>query len=143
MRKTKLTRKTTAKFSFEHLRATISGLRKVFKTLFLLSIITFSQTVYSQTKTLNEKQAQGKVLAFERSKGNCLACHVMEEGELPGNAGPPLVMMKLRFPDKSILRQQIWDATIKNPKTIMPPFGRHGILTEKEIDAVVDYVYSL
>ena len=67
----------------------------------------------------------------------------MEEGELPGNAGPPLVMMKVRFPEKSVLKQQIWDATIRNPKTIMPPFGRHGILTEKEIDAVVDYVYSL
>ena len=43
---------------------------------------------------------QGRALAFERRKGNCLACHLIEGGELAGNYGPPLLMMKARFPDR-------------------------------------------
>lgn len=85
----------------------------------------------------------GKQIAVDRKKGNCLACHVMGEGPLPGNIGPPLVAMKARFPDKAKLRGQIWDATQTNPNTMMPPFGRHEILTEEEIDKVVEYVYTL
>jgi sulfur-oxidizing protein SoxX len=30
----------------------------------------------------------GKSLAMERNKGNCLACHRIEDGELPGTIGP-------------------------------------------------------
>ena len=41
------------------------------------------------------------------------------------------------------LREQIWDATIANPNTIMPPFGKHRILTEKEVDLITEFVYSL
>jgi len=86
---------------------------------------------------------QGKEIAFDRSKGNCLACHAIADGQLPGNIGPPLVAMKLRFPDRALLRAQIWDATNRNPDSIMPPFGKHRILTGEEIDLVVEYLYSL
>jgi sulfur-oxidizing protein SoxX len=86
---------------------------------------------------------QGKEVAFDRKKGNCLACHQMEGGSLPGNIGPPLVAMKARFPDKAKLRAQIWDATKMNPNTIMPPFGRQQILSESEIDKIVEFVYTL
>ena len=86
---------------------------------------------------------EGKKIAFDRVKGNCLACHQIEGGELPGNIGPALVAMKVRFPDKGVLRAQIWDATAKNPNTMMPPFGRHEILTAEEIDKVVEFIYSL
>jgi sulfur-oxidizing protein SoxX len=86
---------------------------------------------------------QGKALAFERRKGNCLACHHIEGGELAGNYGPPLIMMKARFPDRDVLRAQIWDASIRMQSTRMPPFGRHRILTEEEIDLVVDFVLTL
>jgi L-cysteine S-thiosulfotransferase len=87
--------------------------------------------------------AQGKKIAFDRKKGNCLACHKIEGGDLPGNIGPPLVAMKARFPNKSKLRAQVWDSTRNNPNTMMPPFGRHEILTEAEIDKVVEFIYSL
>ncbi|MGD8421866.1 MAG: sulfur oxidation c-type cytochrome SoxX, partial [Gammaproteobacteria bacterium] len=70
-------------------------------------------------------------------------CHMIPGGSLPGNIGPPLVAIKARFPDKAELREQIWDATVKNPNTIMPPFGKHRILTEKEIDLVTAFIYSL
>ncbi len=87
--------------------------------------------------------SDGKNVAFDRKKGNCLACHMISGGSLPGNIGPPLVAMKARYPDKAALRAQIWDATAKNPNTIMPPFGKHQILSEKEIDLVTEFIHSL
>ena len=87
--------------------------------------------------------AKGKAVAFHRQKGNCLTCHMMADGESPGNVGPPLIAMKARFPDKQVLREQIWDPQKKNPASMMPPFGKHNILTEEEIDAVVEFVHSL
>ena len=87
--------------------------------------------------------AAGKKLAFNRKKGNCLACHMIAGGNLPGNIGPPLVAMKARFPDKSALRAQIWNASANNPDTIMPPFGKHKIISEDELDKVTDFIHSL
>lgn len=87
--------------------------------------------------------AEGKKLAFDRKKGNCLACHAIDDGTLPGNGGPPIVAMKARFPDRAKLRAQIWDSTEKNPSSLMPPFGRHGILTAEEVDKITAYIHSL
>ena len=92
---------------------------------------------------LSDQLANGKALVMEKSKGNCLACHLIADGKQPGNIGPPLVGMKARFPDADSLREQIWDATIRNPDTRMPPFGRYGILSSKEIDLIVRYLYTL
>jgi len=93
-----------------------------------------------ETSSVIEK---GKEVAFDRKLGNCLACHAIDDGTLPGNIGPPLIAMKLRFPDKAKLRAQIWDATVANPNSIMIPFGRHRVLTEEQIDQVVEYIYTL
>jgi len=84
-----------------------------------------------------------------RKKGNCLACHDVVTKKWPadlpasGNVGPPLVSMKARFPDNAKLRAQIWDATAANPYTAMPPFGRHKILSESEIDNIVTFLYTI
>lgn len=86
---------------------------------------------------------EGKKIAFSRPKGNCLACHMIKDGESPGNMGPPLIVMKARYPDKKVLRDQIWDASIRNPDTSMPLFGRHEVITEAELDKVVTYIHSL
>ena len=86
---------------------------------------------------------QGKKIAFDRKKGNCLTCHLIEGGTLTGNIAPPLAAMQARFPDKAKLRAQIWDSTVANPHSIMPPFGKHKILSDKEVDLVTEYVYSL
>lgn len=86
---------------------------------------------------------EGKKLAFDRKKGNCLACHAIKGAHLPGNMGPPLVYMKARFPDKSKMRAKIWDATKSNPNTSMPPFGRHQILSDSDIDKITEYIYTL
>ncbi len=87
--------------------------------------------------------SEGKEIAFNRTLGNCLACHKADDGKMPGNVAPPLIGMKARFPDKKVLRDQIWDATVKNPNSMMPPFGKHGILTENQIDKVVEYIHTL
>lgn len=86
---------------------------------------------------------EGRQIAFDRNKGNCLACHVIADGEAPGNIGPALSAMPSRFKDKRQLREQIWDATRFNPETSMPPFGRNNVLDAEEIDKVVDYLWSL
>lgn len=85
----------------------------------------------------------GKEAAWDRRKGNCLACHMMGDGVSPGDIGPPLIAMQARFPDRAKLRAQIWDATASNPGSRMPPFGKHKALSETEIDAIVDYLYTL
>ncbi|MCP4285238.1 MAG: sulfur oxidation c-type cytochrome SoxX [Gammaproteobacteria bacterium] len=87
--------------------------------------------------------AKGKAVAFGRSKGNCVTCHMMDDGESPGNLGPPLIAMKARYPDREKLRAQIWDPTAFNPESAMVPFGKYKVLTEKEIDYLVDYIWSL
>lgn len=118
------------------------------KTVFMGAALTgIAATGYLSTSYAAEKQMtvveKGKDVAFDRKKGNCLACHAMDDGTLPGNIAPPLVSMNLRYPDKAKLRAQIWDATVANPNTIMPPFGRHRIVTEEEVDQIVEYVYTL
>ena len=83
----------------------------------------------------------GQVLAFDRSKGNCLTCHDIKGGDAPGNVGPPLADMKTRFPDRKELAAIVFDETKRNPQTVMPPFGRNLILTDGEIEAIVDFLY--
>lgn len=92
------------------------------------------------------KEVTGKELAFDNKKGNCLACHAMPN--LPdaisaGTIGPPLIVMKSRYPSRDKLRAQIWDAMQTNPNTSMPPFGKHKVLTEAEIDKITDFIHSL
>jgi len=93
-----------------------------------------------------KKEESGKDIAFNRAKGNCLACHGMPtvpDAESTGTFGPPLIAMSARFPDKAKLRAQIWDATVLNPSSTMIPFGKHGVLTAQEIDKVTDFIYGL
>lgn len=91
---------------------------------------------------IEDNVAVGKKLAFDTTKGNCLACHQIEGGEAPGNIGPPLVAISSRYSSIEKLRAQIWDAAVANPETSMPPIGRHRILTEQEIDQVVSFIWS-
>ena len=121
---------------------TISTATAVAALMGCLSMATAGIAVAAEKKEMTPVE-QGQKVAFDRKKGNCLACHAIDGGALPGNIGPPLVAMKARFPDKAALRAQIWDATKANPNTVMPPFGRNKILSDKEIDLIVEYIYTL
>src|SRR4051812_7505471 len=87
--------------------------------------------------------AEGERLAFDRAKGNCLTCHVLKGGDLPGTIGPELGGIKAKYPNRDDLFAIVFDETKRNPLTVMPPFGRNRILTEKEINAVVDFLQTL
>jgi L-cysteine S-thiosulfotransferase len=87
--------------------------------------------------------AEGQRLAFDRSKGNCLTCHEITGGDLSGTIGPPLKDIKSKYPDRDELVAILTDETKRNPQTVMPPFGRNRILSEKEISAVVDFLQTL
>jgi L-cysteine S-thiosulfotransferase len=87
--------------------------------------------------------AEGQKLAFDRGKGNCLTCHDMRGGDLPGTIGPKLEDIKSKYPDRSDLVAILTDETKRNPQTMMPPFGRNRILTEQEINAIVDFLQTL
>ena len=121
--------------------------KKLFKSAFSLAAVvgallltSFPASAADGASSIVEK---GKAVAFDRKKGNCLACHMTGDGTLPGNIGPPLIGMKARFPDKAKLRAQIWDSTVANPNSIMIPFGRNMVLSEEEIDQIVEYIYTL
>jgi len=86
---------------------------------------------------------KGACVIMDRKKGNCAACHAIKGAESHGDIAPPLVSMKQRFPDKAKLRAQLWDATAVNPGSVMPPHGRHKILSEQEIDQVVEFMLTL
>ncbi|RXT39450.1 sulfur oxidation c-type cytochrome SoxX [Bradyrhizobium betae] len=87
--------------------------------------------------------ADGERLAFDRGKGNCLTCHVIKGGDLPGTIGPELKDLKSKYPDRNELFAIIFDETKRNPQTMMPPFGRNRILTDQEISAIVDFLQTL
>lgn len=85
---------------------------------------------------------QGGCVAINRIKGTCNTCHLIQ-GVASGNIAPPLVAMKQRFPDKAKLRAQVWDATAVNPRSVMPPYGLHKIISEEEVDKVIEFLLTL
>ena len=89
--------------------------------------------------------AAGRQLAFEIAKGNCLACHQFPRdsgANTLANIGPPLLSIRSRFPDRTQLRGRLWDPMQANPNTVMPPFGKHKILSRDEIELIIDYLYT-
>ncbi len=116
------------------------------KTSFFALLASFLMLLPGTHATVSADEAmvaKGKQVALDRRKGNCLACHMMDNGPLPGNQGPPLLAMKARFPDRAKLREQVANPLAFNPLSIMPPFGLHNIVTDEEIDAIVEYLYTL
>jgi L-cysteine S-thiosulfotransferase len=85
---------------------------------------------------------EGRKLAFDRAKGNCLVCHAIKDGENPGTIGPELSDLKSKYKRDELL-EIVFDETKRNPLTVMPPFGRNRILSEKEIGAIVDFLQTL
>ena len=106
--------------------------------LLALSIGAFAGPASAQSAV-----AEGQKLAFDRGKGNCLTCHAIKGGEYPGTLGPELTDIKGKYPNRDELVAIVFDETKRNPLTVMPPFGRNRILTDKEINAIVDFLQTL
>ena len=92
---------------------------------------------------LSADAQKGRELAFSRKQGNCLACHQMGDADQPGNVGPALQNISIRYPNKQDVYDRIWDPMKFNPIVSMPPFGRNRILTDEQIRLITEYVYTL
>ena len=111
------------------------------RTPALLLLLAFAAGLASPARA-QSAAAEGRKLAFDRGKGNCLVCHVIKGGDYPGTIGPELSDMKNKY-KRDELFAIVFDETKRNPLTVMPPFGRNRILTEKEINAIVDFLQTL
>ncbi len=110
----------------------------------LAAFICMSQSMAADVKVVSPAE-EGKKIAFDRAKGNCLACHMAGDGVSPGEIGPPLIAMQARYPDKQKLFDKIWGkpGVELMPESQMLPFGRNKVLTDDEIHKVVEYLYTL
>ena len=61
---------------------------------------------------------------------------------MPGNAGPALKHMKTLVPDRKTLYAILYDEQKRDPQTIMPAFGKNDILTPRQINDVIDFLYT-
>lgn len=101
--------------------------------------------------------ANGKKLAINRKKGNCLACHVMPipEQAFHGNIGPDLNGVGSRY-EVGELRLRVVDSKIVNEDTIMPAFYRDtgmnrvmkkfkgkSVLSAQDVEDIVAYLTTL
>jgi L-cysteine S-thiosulfotransferase len=123
--------------------AEISSTKSAWALALLIGATAFASPACAQSQVTGANAAEGQKIAFDRGKGNCLTCHVIQGGDLPGSIGPELKDIKSRYPDRNDLVAIVTDETKRNPQTVMPPFGRNRILTEQEINAVVDFLQTL
>ena len=117
----------------------------------------FAQTLpnQQQCRTLWQQSAQikpeieGWCLVLDDSKGHCLSCHAVSDGSTlinaasAGNLGPVLFELSKSYRDRSDLRSVIVEASGKFPDTVMPPYGKHQILSPAEIDLVVKFLLRI
>lgn len=115
------------------------------RAIFLTGMLILIATVPALAQQ-SQRTPPGKAIAFSPEKGGCLNCHgfpSLPDAVQTGNSGPPMIAMAARFPDRAALRAKIWGGGASRPAGFMPPFGRHRILTEEEIDQVVDFLLGL
>jgi len=88
-------------------------------------------------------EAAARAIAFESVRGNCLACHAIDDGAPAGNVGPPLSGLARRFPSRAALYAFLWDPRATRPQVMMPPYGRNGILSARELALLTDWLWTL
>lgn len=87
----------------------------------------------SISKSLTGKSGDaknGRKLAINRKKGNCLACHEMPipEQAFHGKVGPSLMGIAGRMSEGE-MRLRLVDPKVVNPDTIMPAFYKNAGFT--------------
>ncbi len=116
---------------------------------------------HSIPKPLTDKPGDpkhGAKLMVARKKGNCLACHKVQQlSDYPfhGNIGPEISDVAKRMSEGE-LRMRLVNPKVFNPDTIMPAFyhteGLHRVkkkfkgkpvLTEQEIEDIIAFLKTL
>jgi sulfur-oxidizing protein SoxX len=100
----------------------------------------------AMTPAVHAQREQGLALFVRPDKGYCVSCHQVPAQAGPvtrSNVGPALTGARMRELGRPALREMLRDPTRANPDTIMPPFGRHRILDDHEIDLVMEYLLAL
>lgn len=101
-----------------------------------------SPTVISEPITGNPEN--GRTLMLDRKRGgSCVACHVIPGADLPGNVGPDLSTVATWNRTDEWLYNNIYDARINNPTTVMPPWGNHKVFSPEEIRDIISYLKTL
>jgi sulfur-oxidizing protein SoxX len=80
------------------------------------------------------------------AKGHCAACHQLPEGigaASRNDVGPRLEGTRMRLLGKDGLREILKDPAVRNPDTVMPPYGRHRLLDAREIERLVEFLHAL
>ena len=80
--------------------------------------------------------------ALNLINAQCQQCHEIKGIGDFGNVGPSLVDLKARYADRKDVVAIVTDETKRNELTVMPPFGRNHILSQQEIETIVDYLYK-
>ena len=109
--------------------------------MFCILYLSLVATLVAAPSSLNKENINtGKKLALEF----CVACHQFTGTTQAGSLGPPLMVMKSRFPDRKTIYNIIYDPAVAiRPHTMMPPFGRNKLISKQEIDKIIDFLYSL
>lgn len=120
-------------------------LRNIAHTMMVTTVILSASVATAAEEKKLSPVEEGKKIAFDRTKSNCLACHMMADGVSPGEIGPPLMAMQARYPDKQKLFDKIWGkpGVELMPESQMLPFGKNKALTDDEISKVVEFLYTL
>jgi sulfur-oxidizing protein SoxX len=86
---------------------------------------------------------EGEKIFNNKKLGNCLACHDANGKKIdgPGSFGPKLQYLS-EWPEQA-LYDKIYDPYKTNPISAMPPFGKNGILSDKQIKAVIAYLKTI
>lgn len=115
----------------------IRNIRHGFVLVTLYSLATMPVVSAEKPKTPIEN---GRALALNL----CQACHSFPGANQAGTVGPPFISMSQRFLKRDRLRDIIYDPqkAIK-PHTMMPPFGRHAFMDNKETELLIDFLYTL
>lgn len=91
------------------------------------------------TPPTNGDRHRGKALAWQW----CITCHTLPGDEWPGSVGNPMWHYKQHNHADALVYQQIFDARVFNPHTVMPAFGTFGLLGDQEIRDLVAYLQSI
>ena len=109
-----------------------------------VALAAFGMTAAAHAQTSASDIAAGKKIAFARKQGNCVACHSLPGAAMPGNVGPPLgPWVHGVFHGERELVKYLYDPQGKFVHTVMPEFGKNKILTERQLEQVAAYIWSL